>query len=117
VVDDEEIVRDVACSILEDFGYDVLIAEDGRKGLEVFRQHAGEITAVLLDLTMPELDGAETFLELRRMQPDVSVVLSSGFDNNDSMIDRFMTEEAVGFIQKPYRPVQLIERLRAVTRS
>ena len=117
VVDDEEIVREVASNILEDCGYDVLIAEDGRKALEVFSRHAEDIVAVLLDLTMPELDGAETFLKLRRMRPDIRVVLSSGFDNNDSMIDRFMNEEAVSFLQKPYRPVQLVERIRAVTRT
>lgn len=117
VVDDEEIIRDVARNILEEFGYDVILAEDGLKALELFRQHAGEITAVLLDLTMPELDGAETFLELRRIRPDVRVILSSGFDNNDSAIDRFMSEEAVGFIQKPYRPRQLIEKINAVARA
>ncbi len=117
VVDDEEIIRDVARNILEEFGYDVLIATDGRKALEVFRQHAAEITAVLLDLTMPELDGAETFLELRRLKPDVRVILTSGFDNNDSAIERFMSEEAVGFIQKPYRPNQLVEKIRAVARA
>ena len=66
---------------------------------------------------MPELDGAETFLELRRIRPDLSVILSSGFDDNDSMIGRFMTEESVGFIQKPYRPAQLVEKVRAVTRA
>ncbi len=117
VVDDEDIIREVARNILEDCGYDVLIAENGRRALEVFEQHADDITAVLLDLTMPELDGAEAYLELRRIRPDIRVVLSSGFDDNDSMIERFMTEEAVGFLQKPYRPVELIERIRAVTRS
>ena len=114
VVDDEAIIRDVARNILEDCGYDVLIAEHGRQALDIFEPRAGEIAAVLLDLTMPELDGAETFLELRRIRPDVRVLLSSGFDDNDSMIDRFLSEEAVGFIQKPYRPAQLIEKLRAV---
>ncbi len=117
VVDDEEIIREVAKNILEEFGYDVLIANDGRKALEVFRQNAAEINAVLLDLSMPELDGAEAFLELRRIRPDVRVILSSGFDNNDSAIDRFMTEEGVGFIQKPYRPQQLIDKIRAVARA
>ncbi len=117
VVDDEEIIRDVAQNILEEFGYDVVVANDGRKALEVFRRHAAEITAVLLDLTMPELDGAECFLELRRIKPDVRVILSSGFDNNDSAIDRFMTEDGVGFIQKPYRPKQLVEKIRAVARA
>ena len=117
VVDDENIIREVARNILEDCGYDVLIAENGLQAVEVFEQHADEITAVLLDLTMPELDGAEAYIQLRRIRPGVRVVLSSGFDDNDSMIERFMTEEAVGFLQKPYRPAELIERIRAVTRS
>ncbi len=117
VVDDEQIIREVARNILEDCGYNVLVAEDGRKALQVFSQHAENITAVLLDLTMPELDGAEAFIGLRRIRPGVRVVLSSGFDDNDSMIERFMTEEAVGFLKKPYRPAQLVERIRAVTRT
>ncbi len=117
VVDDEQIVRDVAGNILDARGYGVLIAENGSKALEVFRRHAGEITAVLLDLTMPELDGAETFIELRRLRPDLPVVLSSGFIDNDSAIELCMTQEAVSFIQKPYSEEQLVERVRAVTRA
>ncbi len=115
VVDDEEIVRDVACSILENSGYGVLVAENGREALEVFRRRAGEINAVLLDLTMPEIDGAETFIELRRIRRDLPVILSSGFSDNDSVVELFTGQEAVGFIHKPYRAAQLIERVRAVT--
>ncbi len=113
VVDDEKIVRDVAESILEDFGYEVMIADDGLQALEIFEDHGEKIDLVLLDMTMPRLDGAETFRELRRMRPGLRVILSSGFDNE--MAVEGITEEAgVSFIQKPYRPMDLIEKVQAI---
>ena len=113
VVDDEEIVRDVAGSILEDFGYRVLLAEDGLQALEVFEAHQGGIDLVLLDMTMPRLDGAETFRALRGMQPGLRILLSSGFDN-EMAVERFASEDAVGFIQKPYRPTDLIDKVQTL---
>lgn len=116
VVDDEEIIRDVATSIIEEFGFRVLVARDGVEALEVFRQRGDEIIAVLLDLTMPRLDGAETFVELRRIRPEVKIILSSGFDGTES-VGRFMGEPSVGFIKKPYRPSELIEAVLAIARA
>lgn len=80
VVDDEDGVRDTAKSILEESGFTVLAAGDGREGIEVFRRHSQEIVAVLLDMTLPQMNGEEMFSEIRRIQPDARVILSSGYD-------------------------------------
>ncbi len=101
VVDDEEAVRGLARRMLEMMGFTVLTASDGREGVAVYRSHAEQIQLVLLDMTMPHLDGQETFRELRRLRNDVKVVLSSGY-NEHSAIGQFAGKGLVGFIQKPY---------------
>ncbi len=68
---------------------------------------------MLLDLTMPHLDGEACFRELRRVRADVRVVLSSGY-NEQELINRFAGKGLAGFIQKPYRPAQLADKLREV---
>ncbi|HEV8132311.1 MAG TPA: PAS domain S-box protein [Acidobacteriota bacterium] len=113
VVDDEEGVRDAARSILEESGFVVLAAHDGREGVEVFRKHSKEIVAVLLDMTMPHMNGEETFREIRRIQADAQVILSSGYDAENTA-NRFAGEGLAGFIHKPYQAEALIEKLREV---
>ena len=111
VVDDEPAVRSLARRVLEKFGFRVMTADDGLRALEIFRAHATEFVAVLLDVTMPHLDGAETFLEMRRLRPDVKVVLSSGYDQRDAM-RKIASEGPAGFLHKPYLPQDLIDRVR-----
>lgn len=111
VVDDEESVRTLARAMLERLGFTVLTAGDGREGLEVFRTRADEIQGVLLDVTMPYMDGEETFRELRRLKSDVRVILSSGY-NEQSATHRFAGKGLAGFIQKPYRIQELVDVLR-----
>ena len=113
VVDDEETVRITTKLILEKLGFTVLTAEDGRAALEVFRSRVDEIVAVLLDLTMPHLDGEETFRELRRIRPDVRVILCSGY-NEQETTNRFAGKGLAGFIQKPYGVRPLGEKMRQV---
>ncbi len=112
VVDDEESVRTVAALTLERCGFRVLRASDGREALEVFRTEAPLVDLVLLDMTMPHLNGEETFREMRRLRPDVKVILSSGYNEMDAA-GRFAGKGLTGFIQKPYRPVDLIARVRS----
>ncbi len=102
VVDDEETVRTLAKRMLERLGFTVLLASDGQEAVEIFRQHAADIQAVLLDMTMPHMDGEEAFRELRRIRSDVCVVLSSGYNEQDAT-NRFAGKGLAGFIQKPYR--------------
>jgi len=111
LVDDEETVRSVGKSMLERAGFRVLIAEDGRQALDVFRQRCGEIDCVVLDLTMPHMDGEETFRELRRVRGDVRVVLSSGYNEQD-VVHRFAGKDLAGFVQKPYQHETLIGQVR-----
>jgi PAS domain S-box-containing protein len=111
VVDDEETVRAVAARTLESLGFTPITASDGAEGVRVFREHAGALRLVLLDLTMPHMDGEETYRELHRINPDVPVVLMSGFTETDT-IDRFAGKKLAGFIQKPFDRRRLQDKLR-----
>ena len=106
VVDDEDTIREVAAMMLEEIGFSTLTAVDGVQAIEVFRQHQEQIRAVLLDMTMPKMDGKACFRELRRIDPHVRVVLSSGYSEEDATA-RFSGKKLAGFVQKPYSPEQL----------
>jgi two-component system cell cycle sensor histidine kinase/response regulator CckA len=111
VVDDEEAVRTVVAGMLQTFGFQVEQARDGIEALALFRDIGDRVRLVLIDLTMPRLDGAETFRELRRVKSDINVILMSGFSEYDTM-DRFAGKENIGFIQKPFNAEKLLEKLR-----
>jgi two-component system cell cycle sensor histidine kinase/response regulator CckA len=111
VVDDEEHVRRVASRILTRMGFDVLSAEDGREGVAIYRSHQDEIVLVLLDMMMPRMGGERTFTELRRIKPDVRVLLTSGYNEQDA-VDRFVGRGLAGFIQKPYPKGELERAVR-----
>jgi DNA-binding response OmpR family regulator len=113
VVDDEETVRNVARLSLERSGFDVITASDGREALDVFRERAPEIAAVLLDVTMPQLSGEQVFREMRRIRPDARIVLTSGYDEQDTIAE-FGEAGLAGFVHKPYLPSLLVEKIRAV---
>jgi CheY-like chemotaxis protein len=114
VVDDEDIVRKVCKGMVESLGMRVLTASDGREAVEVFRQNADGICCVLLDLTMPNMDGMAAFRELVRIRPGVKVVLSSGYTEQDST-RRLTGQGLAGFIQKPYSLSKLREALEKAT--
>lgn len=106
LVDDEEVVRALGKKMLERLGLTVMTACDGQEGIEVFTTHQSEIRAVVLDLTMPRMDGEEAFRELKRICPEVRVILSSGF-NEQETVERFLGLGLTAFIQKPYRLADL----------
>jgi CheY-like chemotaxis protein len=112
VVDDEAIVRKVCSEMVEALGLQVLTAVDGRDAVAVFAKHADDIDLVILDLSMPNMDGMATFKELVRMKPGVKVILCSGFDEQDSL-RRLSGQGIAGFIQKPYS----LEKLRAAMKN
>ena len=116
VVDDEDTVRDVARRILERSGYTVVTAADGREALDAFQAHAGAIEAVLLDMTMPHMDGAETFTELQRRHGDVRVILTTGYSEQEATTG-FNGGGPAGFLQKPYRAATLLAKVREVLTS
>jgi CheY-like chemotaxis protein len=111
VVDDEETLRAVASQMVEALGWRALSAADGREALAVYREHMPEIVGVLMDLTMPHMDGEEAFGELRRLNPDVRVLLMSGYNEQDA-IARFVGKGLAGFIQKPFGVTELDKQLK-----
>jgi len=110
IVEDEEIVRTFARNVLEGAGFQVLEAHDGHEGLDIVGRHSQEIALVLLDLTMPRLNGVETLRELHHLQPDIPVLVMSGYSEQD-VSARFAGLRASGFIQKPFRPIELVTQV------
>jgi signal transduction histidine kinase/ActR/RegA family two-component response regulator len=108
VVDDEEIVRNTARSALELSGYQVILAEDGEAGVQKFGQFADQVSMVILDLTMPVMDGESALAQMKKLDPAVKVVLSSGFDRLE-IAERFKGKGLAGFLQKPYTTAKLLQ--------
>lgn len=101
LVDDEEILLALGAMMLEALGMKVLKACDGWEALQVYKKHQSEIRCVLMDLTMPQMDGAEAFSELRKIDPCVKIVLASGFSEHE-IENRFCGQNLSGVLQKPY---------------
>ncbi|MGB0953490.1 MAG: hybrid sensor histidine kinase/response regulator [Planctomycetota bacterium] len=101
IADDEAAVCAVGQEMLKHFGFKVLQAADGREAIDVYLQNSETIDCILLDLTMPEFDGEQVFRELRRIHPDVKVILTSGYNIQD-VSKRFFGEGLSGFLQKPF---------------
>jgi PAS domain S-box-containing protein len=116
VVDDDEGVRKVTTLMLEHAGFRVVSAADGQEALTVFAREAEWVSAVLLDLTMPRLDGMEVLGLLRRLRPDVRVLLMSGY-SDDEVAQRFGAQPAAMFIKKPFQYDDLAARLAALLRT
>lgn len=113
IADDEEAVRSVGKYMLKKLGYEVLTADDGREAIEVFKAHIDEIVGVLLDLTMPHKDGTEVFREIKKLNPDVKVLLSSGYNEQDAT-QLFVGKGLAGFIQKPYVGADLLKIIKKI---
>ena len=101
LVDDEAAIRDIGGHMLQRLGFEVILAEDGREALEKVREHGDRITAIVLDLTMPNMDGEETLRELHQIRTDIPVILSSGYSKQD-VAERFAGKGVAGFVPKPY---------------
>ncbi len=113
VVDDEETVRTVSARLLEALGFSVILAQDGGDAVEKFKARRSEIRAVLMDLTMPHMNGEEAFRHLRAIDPDVRVLLMSGFSEQEA-VNRFTGKGLSGFIEKPFRSESLRAKLMAI---
>jgi len=113
IVDDEEMVRRTAQITLQRCGFDVLTAENGEQGIHVFTAYDGNISLILLDLTMPGLGGEEVLRRLKAINPNASVLLSSGY-NEVEVIQRFTGQGLAGFIQKPYSAAALATAVRKI---
>lgn len=110
VVDDEESIRMLCKRALEIHGFNVLCADDGRKAVELFNEQT-DIKLVILDMTMPYMNGEETYKELQKIKADVKVLLSSGYSENEAF-DKFTGKGIAGFLQKPYKASALTEKIK-----
>ncbi len=111
LVDDEETVLGVGRSMLEIMGFSVITAWDGREAVTIYRERSKEIAFIVMDLTMPHMNGEEAFREMRRIDPDVKVFISSGYSEWE-ISARFAGKSLAGFIQKPYQMANLLEMLK-----
>ena len=112
LVDDEETVRGLGREMLQELGFEAITADDGREALELFKNNPA-INLVILDLTMPHMDGEQCFRELRQIRPDIKVIISSGY-NEQEVTQKFVGKGLAGFIQKPYKLSVLKAAIMAV---
>ncbi len=116
VVDDDKRVREMAENILETVGYTVLTAENGKEGVARYQQHQADIKAVLLDMAMPVMSGREAFVELKKINLDVKVLLVSGF-RKDDRVEEILGLGVKEFLQKPYTLAGLAMAMKKVIDS
>lgn len=116
VIDDEETVRFATARMLGALGFNVLLASDGRLGADKFAETCDSIRLVLLDLTMPHVDGEQALRMIHQIDPAARVLVMSGF-NEQEVLSRFAGQEVAGFIQKPFRMADLREKVRAALAS
>ena len=114
VVDDEELVRSFAMRVLKRIGFSTLEAPDGKKGINLLKEHQHEIRCVLLDSRMPVMNGTETLREIRALGIDIPVVLCSGYSEGEATTEELSSQGLTGFIKKPYTPLELRKMLQAV---
>jgi CheY-like chemotaxis protein len=113
VVDDEPMALVLAKRVLAEADFEVVTAQSGFECLDLFRKRPRHFDLILLDLTMPFMDGEETFGRLRSISPDVVVLLSTGFIAQERL-DRMLGAGMAGFLRKPHRPDELVANIRAV---
>ncbi|MBE6406846.1 MAG: response regulator [Lentisphaerae bacterium] len=113
IVDDQETVWDFLIEALQKLGYSVLLAENGLDAVEIYENNPGQIDLVLLDMIMPKQGGHTTFHKLKEIDPNVSVLLSSGFVSMED-VDDLLNSGAAGFLPKPHRIRDMAAKIRSV---
>jgi PAS domain S-box-containing protein len=107
-VDDEPVLREAAEEMLKTEGYSVLSARDGLEAVDLYKAHQDQVALVILDLTMPRMDGKAALQAILALNPSAKVLLSSGYSEHDA-IQQFQGDSLAGFLPKPYRLAQLVE--------
>ncbi len=116
VVDDEELFRDLARDMLEGAGYTVKTKKNGEAALKYFREHADEVDLVILDMIMPKLNGRDTYLAMKRIDPQVRVLLASGYSLNGEA-QTLLEAGVLGFLQKPFRQKEILQKAAEALRG
>ncbi len=114
LVDDEELIRITGKDMLKQFGYKVILAEDGQEAVEIFRNEYSKIDIVIMDMIMPVMNGREAFKYMRDIDSSCKVVMSSGFTKDENLQD-MKNDGLAGFIRKPYRDYDLSRILNDIT--
>ncbi len=113
LVDDEEMIIDVGRGLLGELGYTVVAAKSGLEALDIYRLNRDRIDLVIMDMIMPGMGGGETFDRLKKINPNVKVLLSSGYSIN-GQASKIMERGCDGFIQKPFNIKQLSAKIREI---
>ncbi len=113
LVDDQTPVLEVGANMLEALGYTVLTASGGKEALSVYGQDREKIELVVLDMIMPAMSGGETYAALKEINPEVKVILSSGYSMNGDAV-KILDQGCNGFIQKPFTISELSSKIREV---
>ena len=113
LVDDEDMVLEVGTRVLEKLHYAVLKAENGRNAVALFARHLDQVVLVILDLNMPGMSGGAVFEELRKLKPDVKILLTSGYGLG-GQTQELLASGGCGFIQKPFTIAALTQRLSEI---
>jgi len=113
VVDDEECICIVTKAILEELGFTVITAGDGKEGLELFKKHEEEICAIILDITMPKMSGIEALQEIRLINNNVKIIITSGYEGKAAFKD-YIEGKTDWFLQKPFEIKELVEILEKI---
>jgi len=113
LVDDEHVVIDVGKELLEELGYEVLLARSGREAIEIYEENKEKMDLVILDMIMPDMSGGDTYDRLKEINPDIKVLLSSGY-SIDGQATEILNRGCEGFIQKPFDIKQLSQKLREI---
>jgi len=116
LVDDEEIIVDVGTELLTKMGYEVLAAKSGKASIELYEANKDKIDMVILDMIMPEMDGGETYDLMRKINPDIKVLLASGY-SIDGQATEILERGCSGFIQKPFNIRRLAQKIREILNS
>ena len=112
-VDDEDMIIEIAEEMFEQLGYKVLTARSGKEAIEIYMKNKEQIDIVLLDMIMPEMSGSDTYDSLKEINPDIKVLLSSGYSINGQATE-IMDRGCNGFIQKPFKMKELSQKLREI---
>ena len=116
LVDDEDLVSDLGARILTKHGYTVIKAANGREALHLFKKEHSRVSLVILDLIMPEMGGTECLKELLQIDPQVNVLVASGY-SADASVKENIQMGAKGFVMKPFRVNELLRDVREVLDS